>query len=766
MSNTFYNIQAEITIKDYKNSSTSLSSYNLSITPLYFYSTITSSIGVGKRAVWFFGDGDYSFESEPIHYYKEPGVYDVNLFIIDGSDVSELAALPKQVIIKDYIEDTFKILPPNNIDSPLASNNNAFSEPFTITQTVPLRLVIPPGSDTVVTTLTSRLVRSFDFLPRSQRYDIESIEPYIITSTKRTPTSDEIKNASTIYYKVSGSNSPNYFDLTPDRYNHLRLSHSIYKKQYIPVLSCYEYIPISKINVPLTPIYTRLLGDTLIPSPTSDNTSILAGFSGEDTFYYKDSIKTYPKPYFIEFFKRNKYNNPISTILQGVVNENTRFHNTLAINSNGITYEGATTLFDIDINKFSGCKIHFTCRVRDIFGNTITDLPNLPLSSISFSLCSLNNYSLNYTLCSLENSLTDSNFNGCFRGFIQVINNLQEPLTGLYINALIEELSSNSGTIIAKPVSDITTESNVEIITEDGIILQTEVLSGRSSLFNVYPKNFFNIYKKGEEFDGEEMYKSLRFQETLIDSETFFGDFLGTIVGSKNSDPQALGKKVYEKINNFVNNTNNIDTADIVRLLSLGDMVNYSADVFDNNLLSFPVKLQRLTNLLSLKKDELFGYKNQYNSNFVPRSGTNKETYGKNLGDLITNPISYTVSAGSNIVAYEKYSKVYKLLNTYQPLCAAIKPSIFNTTQYKLSDYNSTWGWPIDVPNDGYANISTYYDFYTFRENDSKNIIGGVINFDMSNLNFETSYQDLIKYQGIFDNIILDTLYSSLSLTK
>lgn len=769
MSNTFYNIQTEIIIKDYKDSFTSLSSYNLPITPLYFNSTITSSIGPGKRAVWFFGDGNSSFESEPIHYYKEPGVYDVNLFLIDGINQSQLVAETRTVVIKDYIEDTFRVLLPDNIDRPLSSYNNALTEPFVITQTIPARLVIPPESDTTTTSITSIPVRSFDFLPRSKRIDIEDQVIITATPTKRIPSSNEIKNASTIYYKVSNSNSPSYFDLIPDKYNHLRNSHSVYKKEYVPILSGYENIPVSNINIPLTAVYVKLDNNTLIPSLTSDSYSILAGFSGQDTFYYKDSSITYPNSYYIDFFKRDRYNNQTSIILQGVVKENLLNSMTLAINSNGIGDEGVSTSFNIDPNKFSGVKIHFICRVKDILGNTMSNVSRIPLSSINLGLGSLSNYSLNYTLCSLEDSSTEGSFNGCFRGYIQVTNNQQFPLTGLFITANIGALSSNSGVSLIEPI-DILTENSVVLFTEDDINLQLNNgvpgLNGTSSLFNVYPKNYYNIYKKGEEFDGEEMYKSLRFQETLLDDETFFGDFLGPIMGDKTSDQEALSKKIFERISNFLNNTNNIDTAEIIRLLSLGDMLSYSIDVFDNNLLMFPNKLQRLTSLLSLKKDELFGYKNQYNRNLIPLDGTNRETYGKNLGDYITDPISYTVTASSNIVAYEKYSKVYKILNTYQPLCASIKPAVFNTIQYKLSDYNSTWGWPIDVPNDGYANISTYYDFYEFKESNTKNIVGGVINFDISNLNFETNYQDLIKNQGIFDNIILDTLYSSLSLTK
>ena len=122
--------------------------------------------------------------------------------------------------------------------------------------------------------------------------------------------------------------------------------------------------------------------------------------------------------------------------------------------------------------------------------------------------------------------------------------------------------------------------------------------------------------------------------------------------------------------------------AEIVRLLSMGDMYGHDSSIFDNNLLSFPNKIQRIVSLLSIRKNKLFGEKNKYKQNLTPLHGVNREIYGKNLGDKI-DTTTYIISANTDIVAYERFSRKYTLLSTYQPLCASTPPS---SQYYMLSD--------------------------------------------------------------------------------
>jgi len=258
------------------------------------------------------------------------------------------------------------------------------------------------------------------------------------------------------------------------------------------------------------------------------------------------------------------------------------------------------------------------------------------------------------------------------------------------------------------------------------------------------------------------MFESLIFQETLMDKPIFFEEFLGTIFGNENVDVDALGNKIYERISNFIDNNTNIDTAEILNIVSFADLMQNNANIFDKNLFNFPSKVQRIISLISINRAKLFGTKNTFTENFNDFGTTTKDIYGKNLGNII-NTTSYTVTAGTDIVAYEKFSKIYKLLNTYQPLCAATP----TTLQYKLSDYSNNWGWPLVLPQDiSLQSINRYYDFYEFTPQPADNIVGGVLDFNYTTIPFNIPNTQLVEQAGIYENIILDTLYQSLSLTK
>jgi hypothetical protein len=175
----------------------------------------------------------------------------------------------------------------------------------------------------------------------------------------------------------------------------------------------------------------------------------------------------------------------------------------------------------------------------------------------------------------------------------------------------------------------------------------------------------------------------------------------------------------------------------------------------------------RLLDLLSINHSKLFGTKNQFNQNFKSFGYLNNEIYGSNLGEEVS--IYYTVTAGMDIVAFEKFSGNYKLLNTYLPLCAStVTVSAGNT--YNLIDYNDTWGWGLVLPNDEYGygvNLSNYYLFYKHIPTINGTIADGVINFnDVNNtLSYtNSSYQAWSGEDGIISNILTYQIYKGLNL--
>lgn len=278
----------------------------------------------------------------------------------------------------------------------------------------------------------------------------------------------------------------------------------------------------------------------------------------------------------------------------------------------------------------------------------------------------------------------------------------------------------------------------------------TRILSGVSNTFNILPTSGYNLmYKKKEDFDGEEMYKNYALTETLQDKPTFFNDFLGTIVGNKNSNVNtALLKKIYEKIGNFNQNIADVNTCNVESLLSKCEM--FGVD-YENYQYPYPPSLMRILDLGSIKRNILFGNKNQSNNNF-----TNLE----NLGELIDMSTD-TFSATEIIVAKEKFSNTYKTVNT------SIINGVLSSEILPFNTFSYDWGWGLVAPASiSGTNIAGYYEFYRLKVTDQE-IYNNLLDFNNknSNLSFNLSSQnDFYGKDGILDQNIAYTFVNGLKL--
>lgn len=735
----------DFSIVDYKGDSASLSSYNLNSTPVTFIPILASNITSFSRVVWSTGDGQFIEEYSPQYVYKKPGRYTVTLMVYtDRNDVIR-SSVTKNIIIKDYIEDTFNVQYSSLTSLQLTAG--CLSMPLSVTQSLPIRLferevVVPPKQSDA---------KIFSFVPKSfqKRKTVISIDQPSPPITVLDPTEQELQRVSAIRYNLSGAKSTNYFYLPQNLYNHLEIYNSLFTKTYIDAISTYDITQISHIQLPLTAVYVELSGTQLIKSYEYSSNKELAGYTGEGIVYYRDDM---PTDQFIISFDRYNDNtsNTFDVALSGSVVANTPTK--IVINSNGITGDSFhNNIFNIDRNKFVDTDIHFVACLTDSNGNKVKDFCKLDYPrNINFELKGNGVETSGYTIRSLQSTLTSLSGGGFLRGCLTYTGSLSSPLTSVYL----------SGVFIDK----ITTEFCEFLTTEIPTDLTTEAdpVSSSSSTFNIYPQNYYNIVKQNEDFDAEQMFKSIAFQETLANNPMLFDELLGTIFGNDTLDVEALGNKVYEKISNFINNRANINTSQVVSIMSNAEMLLNNSIAFDKNLLVFPNKIQRIVNTLSINKDNLFGTTNKFNENFNDFGDTTKTVYGKNTGNKI-DTTTYNITAGTDIIAYEKFSRVYKLLNTYQPLCAASPVSPI----YKLSSYSTDWGWPLTLPQDiSLQSINTYYDFYEFNPQIAGNIVGGIIDFDRSTVSFNTDHNQLTEKSGIYENIILDTLYQSLSLTK
>ena len=431
------------------------------------------------------------------------------------------------------------------------------------------------------------------------------------------------------------------------------------------------------------------------------------------------------------------------------------------ITSNGLDGEKYTyDSFNISKTKFSNVEIPFVIKIKDIDGFSIKNYNKIPLSSLNITLSAIGDIQLldengnsildeygediygsgiiytipqsSYSLKSLNDETLDESQGGFFRGSI-IFNTLRFPLTNISINV--------SGNVMSDQLS-------------------TYTLTAQSNSFNVYNKSHYDIFKKNENFSASETLKGLIFQETLLDKDKLFDNFFGAILGNSEYGHDDMGTKIYEKISNFCKNTQDVDVCEIDFLKSISQYVDYN-DIGEEKY-NYPESLKRLLNLNSINKQYLVGELNKFDENFDIKGRSSKLEFGRNIGNVI-NPINYIVDSQKPIVALEKFSNTYKKINTYQPSVG------LSASQYPLSAYSDDWGWPLVLPADFVIHdMSKYYIFFEYIEDSDNTPVGGIIDYTNSKTNIgrELTYSELYNDDGVFDNMILDTLYQNLSMIK
>jgi hypothetical protein len=92
-----------------------------------------------------------------------------------------------------------------------------------------------------------------------------------------------------------------------------------------------------------------------------------------------------------------------------------------------------------------------------------------------------------------------------------------------------------------------------------------------------------------------------------------------------------------------------------------------------------------------------------------------------------------------------------------------------STTQYSLSEITSlsAWGWPLTLPTTyDIGTVNRYYSFHEYNSHIEGTIVGGIIDFvnPQTGVGFDTPLSSLEGKNNIFDRILTNTLFSSLSL--
>jgi len=509
-----------------------------------------------------------------------------------------------------------------------------------------------------------------------------------------------------IYYRVYNSDSIYYFQNTADKFRHLKNNYSMFEKKYNYQTKSFEYIEVDKIAIPTSEVYAKIANNTLVFADKSDVGSFYVGLSGKNTVFFKnDTIDDVNIEFFFDKRTNEIYNNSSSITLSAKIIENDTI-NKFSITTNGMDGEFyPSTVFNIDSDKFHNVEMSFVVKVKDNEHFTVKSLKPLSASTFTFQVLSGEDLINNtyYTLKNIEN------FDGSFRK--SIIFNSDEKLNNVRIT-VSGSVSSVNGTVYP--------------------------LNGESNVFDIYPQNFISMTKINEDFDATEMFKGLRFQEILLDKNVLFDEFIGSVFGDINSSYDTLGKKIYEKISNFVGNTQDVDRNEITALISQMEMMGITPNnIYDSLLISYPEKIKRIMDLSSMTDNKLLGIKNKFNQNFDIRGFSSKEIYGTNLGDRI-NTDTYTISAGIPIVALEKFSNEYTLLNTRQPTEET------GTDSYKLSGYNSNWGWGLVLPSQfEYKDMEKYYLFFKYVDTYDNTVYDNTI-LDNSSIYYDMLFSEYV----------------------
>lgn len=708
---------------------TSTSSYALPFTPFSFRPRLDlqsdpNSIPVSvntlsrKRIVWDLGDGTIIESVTANHSYTEPGRYKVTCYLYDRNGEGYYDIFSQNVNVYNYVPDTVSLSASST--STLTLTAGEYKKPMLVTRSTSWQYYTIPSS------------------PVSQTDNF--FAPPVAVKTPEKPKaynySFNIDKPISLITFTTGNSASNYFDqnLSNTHYGHLYP----YSSTFIlneGAGGVTEYLEVSSITTPSTPIFVKLSGTSIVRTTEEDQDSFFCGTTGAQLIYYKDDLPSNLTNIVIgyEGGALKPYSNTSTVGYKVQVAKNIDY-DSLSITSNGLDSEGSLpNLFPIDKNKFAGSRVGIVIKVKDSDNFTVKDIPLIQYPSNFLKLAltdGTNQYAID--ISSDFGSLSSLSLGGFWKGYIiPRVNTLTE---NVYLSAVVS-------------------------------IGGTEV-RGTSNTFNVYPSGgYYNIAKQGEDVDFALIFKEIAIQPLFLDKTVLFNDFLGSIFGDINSLQDTIGKVTYEKITNFVDNNVVLDFSNIDQLLAIFNSIKFEDLKFSSNNFNLPKELKRLVDLLSINHSRLFGSQNKFKENFKTFGYYDSDLYGSNLGEEIT--INYTITAGQDIVAFEKFGGNYTLLNTYLPLCASsISVSANNT--YALSSYNSTWGWNLTLPSGPAAVVlPNYYLFYKYKPGIDGTITDSIINFEDSNttLSFNTSsYSDWSQKSGIISNIVSQKLYSKLKL--
>lgn len=182
-------------------------------------------------------------------------------------------------------------------------------------------------------------------------------------------------------------------------------------------------------------------------------------------------------------------------------------------------------------------------------------------------------------------------------------------------------------------------------------------LTGYSAEFTLLPQtSTHDIVKTGEDIDFAGVLREYMQQPILREKSIIYDNYINSIFGTRGSDSTAIGKRVYEKITNYVRNHSDIDTCTLQALHGMADMVNYKLEKLDS---AIPAELIRNIDLLSIKLSRLIGTQTNYQSDFEKYGNYEQQSVGVNLGSELVFIFDYDPERSYPTGDYVHYAGEY-----------------------------------------------------------------------------------------------------------
>lgn len=244
-------------------------------------------------------------------------------------------------------------------------------------------------------------------------------------------------------------------------------------------------------------------------------------------------------------------------------------------------------------------------------------------------------------------------------------------------------------------------------------------ITGISDTFSIDSFSGYDIRKFNESWDTTNQIRNYALPEHVYNNENLFVNYIGTMIGGLETSANALGRRSYERIANFVANHVDVDTANIPQLYALAEKMDVPIDEYNFH---YPMEIKRLMDIVSIPHKTLWGERCHCNTNFKTSYDLCESCGHKhngNRGDVI-DTTTYIVSANRPFLAeyrfdrnnYEIINPMVSSTNIFQIASSYL---INNSTDYCYYEYDPTF---CGVQNEG---IISWDDEYTTL---SENISG------------------------------------------